>query len=94
MTTAATLSSGEKLAGPRTLKANLGRLRRSSRWHSRKVKGSNNRRKSALKLGRLHAHIPNIRQDGRHKTTTGLVRESSLIGIEDLNVRGMLANEK
>lgn len=94
VTTAATLSSGEKLVGPRALKANLERLRRFSRRHSRKVKGSNNRRKSALKLGRLHARIHNIRQDWCHKATTGLVREFSLIGIEGLNIRGMLANEK
>jgi putative transposase len=29
-----------------------------------------------------------------HQTTTRLVREFSVIGIEDLNVRGMMANEK
>lgn len=94
ITTAATLSSGEKLAGPRALKANLERLRRFSRQHSRKVKGSNNRRKSALKLARIHARIANIRQDWCHKTTTRLVKEFSLVGIETLNVRGMLANER
>ena len=94
VSTAATLSSGEKLEGPKALKANLDRLRRLSRRHSRKVKGSNNRRKSAMKLARLHARISAIRQDWCHQTTTRLVREYGVIGVEDLNVRGMMANEK
>jgi len=35
-----------------------------------------------------------VRQDWLHQTTTRLVREFSLMGIEDLNVRGMMASEK
>ena len=94
VSTAATLSSGEKLPGPKPLQAHLERLQRLSRWHSRKNKGSNNRRKSAMRLARLHARICNVRQDWLHQTTTRLVREFSVIGIEDLNVRGLMATEK
>jgi putative resolvase len=36
----------------------------------------------------------NVRQDWLHQTTTRLVREFSVMGIEDLNVRGLLATEK
>ena len=89
MSTAATLSSGEKLAGPKALE-----LQRLSRWHSRKQKGSRNRRKSALRLARLHARISNVRQDWLHQTTTRLVREFAVLGIEDLNVRGMMGRAK
>ncbi|HJY87400.1 MAG TPA: transposase [Candidatus Acidoferrales bacterium] len=92
--TVARLSSGEKLEGPKALQANLSRLRRLSRQHSRKVKGSSNRRKHARKLGRLHARIANLRRDWLHKTTSGLVKRSSVIGIEDLNVKGMMANQR
>lgn len=92
--TAATLSSGEKLPGPKALPAHLERLQRLSRWHSRKKQGSNNRRKSAMRLARLHARISNVRHDWLHQTTTRLVCEFAVIGIEDLNVRGMMANEK
>jgi len=35
-----------------------------------------------------------MRQDWLHETSTREVRELSLIGIEDLNVRGLLANDK
>jgi len=94
VSTAATLSSGEKLPGPKALHAHLERLQRLSRWHSRKQKGSNNRGKSAMRLARLHARISNVRQDWLHQTTTCLVREFPLMGIEDLNVRGMMANER
>jgi putative transposase len=94
VSTTATLSSGEKLPGPKALHAHLERLQRLSRWHSRKKKGSHNRRKSAMRLARLHARICHVRQDWLHQTTTRLVREFAVIGIEDLNVRGMMASEK
>ena len=94
VSTAATLSSGKKLSAPKALHAHLERLQRLSRRHSRKKKGSHNRRKSAMQLARLHARISHVRQDWLHQTTTRLVREFAVVGIEDLNVRGMMANQK
>ncbi len=47
-----------------------------------------------MRLARLHARISHVRQDWLHQTTTRLVREFTIIGIEDLNVRGMMANGK
>ncbi|ORE90693.1 transposase OrfB [Stappia sp. 22II-S9-Z10] len=90
----ATLSSGEVVAGPKAHKALLQRLRRLSRSLSRKVKGSANRRKARTKLATLHARIANIRGDALHKLTTRLVLENDVIGIEDLNVRGMAKNRR
>jgi putative transposase len=55
---------------------------------------SNNRGKSIFKVSRLHARISNIRKDFTHQLTTRLCRENQTIVIEDLNVKGMLANEK
>jgi len=55
---------------------------------------SNNRQKSAATLARLHARIANIRADFVHKLTTRLCRENQALVIEDVNVKGMLANEK
>lgn len=88
----ATLSTGETIPGPKPHKALLSRLRRLSRSLSRKVKGSANRRKAKAKLAKLHARIANIRQDAMHKLTSSLTRRFHTIGIEDLNVRGMMAN--
>ena len=89
----ATLSTGEPpIPGPKPHKALLGRLRRLSRSLSRKVKGSANRHKAKAKLARLHASIAVIRSDALHKLTTDLTRRFHTIGIEDLNVRGMVRN--
>jgi len=67
-------------------------VKRLSRSLGRKVKGSANRLQAKAKLARLHARIANIRNDALHKLTTGLVERFDLIGIEDLHVRGMMAN--
>jgi len=88
----ATLSTGEKVVGPKPHKAMLKRLRRLSRSMSRKGKGSANRNKARRRLGRLHARIANIRQDALHKLTSDLTRRFHTVAIEDLNVRGMLKN--
>ena len=88
----AILSTGEKVVGAKPHKALLSRLKRLSRSLSRKVKGSANRHKAKQKLAKLHARIANIRQDSLHKLTTDLTRRFHTIGIEDLNVSGMMKN--
>ena len=88
----ATLSTGETIPGPKAHKALLGRVQRLSRSLSRKQKGSCNRKKVQRKLARLHARIANIRSHALHTLTTDLTRRFHTLGIEDLNVRGMLKN--
>lgn len=53
---------------------------------------SANRAKAKLKLARLHKRIADIRTDFLHKATTELTRRFHTIGIEDLNVQGMMKN--
>ncbi len=55
-------------------------------------RGSANFRKAKARLTKLHARIANIRHDATHKLTTDLTKTYRVIGIEDLNVRGMSAN--
>jgi putative transposase len=88
----ATLSTGEKIVGPKPHKTLLSRLKTAAKSLSRKVKGSRNRAKAKIKLSRLHARIANIRLDATHKFTTELVNRFQVICIEDLNVRGMVKN--
>lgn len=90
----ATMSDGSSVEGPKALRSNLKRLKRLSRSLSRKVKGSANRRKAKAKLARLHARVSNLRKDSLHKLTTALVKTFAVIGVEDLNVKGMMANGK
>ena len=92
VSTLATLSTGEKVVAVKPHKALLSRLQRLSRSLSRKVKGSANRHKAKQKLAKLHARIANIRRDSLHQLTTDLTRRFHTIGIEDLNVSGMVKN--
>ena len=87
-------SDGQVFDAPKPLKENLKRLQRRSRQHSRKQKGSNNRKKSQRRLARLHARIARIRYDWQHKVTTKIARENQTVCLEDLNVKGMMANRR
>lgn len=55
---------------------------------------SANRRKASRALARLHARIARLRTDFLHKLTTRLCRENQTVVIEDLNVKGMMANAR
>ncbi|OFC42676.1 hypothetical protein BAE30_14930 [Acidithiobacillus caldus] len=55
---------------------------------------SENAKKARAKLSRLHARVANIRADALHKLTFDLTRRFHTIGIEDLNVRGMMKNHR
>lgn len=90
----AVMSNNEKIVAPKPLASSLKRLKRLSRKHSRKAKGSNNKKKSALKLSRLHRKIRNVRKDFLHKQTTKLAKTKSVIVLEDLGVKEMQNNNK
>ena len=55
---------------------------------------SRNREKTARKLARTYQKTRNLRQDFLHKLTTQLCRENQTIGLETLNVAGMVQNRK
>ena len=88
----ATLSMEETIDGRKPHKALLSRLQRLSRSLSRKQNGSARRKKAKGKLAKLHARIAAIRTDALHRLTTNLTRRFHTIGIEGLNVRGMVKN--
>jgi putative transposase len=96
----ATLSDGTKVAGAKAYKTLLPRLRRLNKSLSRKTGGkkgetkSKNYIKTQIKLASLHARIANIRKDETHKLTSMITRNYSIIGIEKLNVSGMVKNHR
>lgn len=61
---------------------------------TRRQKGGRNRAKTKARLSRLHWRIACVRQDAIHKATTEIIRKVSVIGIESLNVSGMVKNRK
>lgn len=69
---------------------NKKKLAKLQRNLSRKQKGSKNREKARVKLARLEKHISDFRKDYIEKETLRLVRTYDIIGIEDLNLQGMM----
>jgi len=92
--TLAVLSDGSEVPNVKAHQAKMARLRRLNKSLSRKQKGSNNWKKAVVRLGRLHMQIANIRKDALHKLTSQLVRDYSVVVIEDLNVKGMSKNRR
>ncbi len=92
--TAIVTSSGQEFQSPKPLKAVLEKLARANRILHRRKKGSNNRRKAATKVAKLHAKIANVRRDWAHKVTTQVCCENQAVCIEDLNVAGMVRNHR
>ena len=85
-------SDGEKIANPKHFNRLYHKLRIAQKELSRKTKGSSNQRKARLEVARIHASIKDARTDFLHKLTTRLVRENSLIAIEDLSIKNMVKN--
>lgn len=90
----ATLSTQQVFDAPKPLKQAKTKLATLHRQASKQLKGSKNQRKTYNKISRLHARIARIRLDFLHKLTTYLAQTFKLIKIEDLNVKGMMANHK
>src|SRR6266700_7038889 len=90
--TLTTLSDGEKFENQKHYRKSLGRIAGLSKGLSRKVEGSQNWWKHTKKLAKAHDRVACQRQDGLHKMSTYVARTYSLIGLEDLNTKGMLAN--
>jgi putative transposase len=87
-------SDGERFENQKPLRSPLRRIKRLQRRVSRRVKGSNNRGKALDKLARDHYRVACLRADTLHKATVQIARKASLIGLEDLNVAGMLKNRR
>ena len=92
--TLATCSDGTTYENPRPLKRYERKLARANRALSRKVYQSKNWYKAKKRLGAVHYRIACIREDAHHQATTQIVRKAAAIGIETLNISGLLKNRK
>ncbi|HKQ74477.1 MAG TPA: transposase [Blastocatellia bacterium] len=90
----ATLSNGEEIENPRHLKSALDNLQRRQRRLSRRQKGSKRRAKQRIKVAKAHLKVSRCRKDFQHKVSTDLVRRFDAITVEDLNIRGMVKNQR
>ncbi len=90
----ATCSDGTIFPHPRAYKHTQKKLARHIRELSRRQMGSANRNKTKVKLAKVHQRMANIRKDAIHKLTSWLCKNHAVIGLEDLNVSGMMKNHK
>jgi len=96
----AVLSDGTVITGAKASRKYKNQLKRLNQALSRKAgakegeKKSNNFVKTKRKISRLYAKMANLRNDETHKLTAMLTKTYNVIGIEDLNVKGMMSNHK
>ncbi len=88
----ATLSTAEEYENQAFLKAALRKLRQANKRLHRRKPGSKNREKARKQVARLHYRITSLRDDVLHKLTTRVASCYGIVGIEDLNLKGLLKN--
>ncbi|MEZ4734888.1 MAG: RNA-guided endonuclease TnpB family protein, partial [Caldilineaceae bacterium] len=81
-----------KIEPPKHLRKAEKLLKIRQRRVSRKVKGSNSRNKARLVVAATHEKIANRRKDFHHQLTRRIVNQFGTIGMETLNVKGMIRN--
>ena len=92
--TLAALSDGRKFENQKLLRSKLRKLKRLNRELSRRQEGSCHWNYTKAKLARFHRRIADQRMDYQHKITTEIAGTYQIIGVEDLNVAGMLKNHR
>jgi putative transposase len=87
-------SDGSAITNPKYFRKNQAKFKRMQRRLHKKKKGSSRRKKAKLKVAKLHQKTANQRDFFLHNVSTSIVKNYDIIGIEDLNVAGMVKNHK
>ncbi|MEH2419206.1 RNA-guided endonuclease InsQ/TnpB family protein [Nostoc sp.] len=85
-------SNGAMTENPKFLRSGEKVLKRLGRRVSRRVKGSKNRGKARLILGKRHLKISRQRKDHAVKLARCVVQSNDLIAYEDLRIKNMVKN--
>jgi putative transposase len=85
-------SNGVKVENPRFYRTTEQKLKRKHRQVSKKVKGSSNRRKARVRLGKVHQKISRQRKDHAIKLARCVIRSNDLVAYEDLRIKSMSKN--
>ena len=88
------LSTGEQVANDKLLRQHAKRLKRYQRMMSRRKYNSVHYKDIKKTFNKKNIYIKNYRKDLIHKATTEIVKHNMVVAIEDLNVKGMVANHK
>ncbi|PSB04252.1 RNA-guided endonuclease InsQ/TnpB family protein [Merismopedia glauca] len=85
-------SLGNKIDNPRFLRKAEKKLKRLQRRLSKKVKGSQNRNKARVKLGKAHLKVSRQRKDFVVKLARCVIRSHDAIAYEDLRISNLVRN--
>lgn len=85
-------SDGEVFENKHFFKKEEKQIKKLQRQLSKKVKGSNNRKKAQVRIAKLFERITNKKDAYIHYVTNELLANFDTIFMEDLNVQGMLRN--
>jgi putative transposase len=83
------IESGFSIESPLFLKASLNTVRKASKQHAKKQKGSTNREQARKHLARYHEAIANRRRDWFWKLAHKLTDQFDVLCFETLNLKGM-----
>ena len=92
--TFAVLSDGTEIENPKHLQVAMTKLKKLQQRVSRKAKGSANRKKAINRLATMHEKVSNQRKDFANKLSHQIATNYDTVIVEDLNIAGMLKNDK
>lgn len=84
-----TCSDGSRIESPQFFKQSLKAIRKASKQHSQKLKGSANRERARKNLARKYEDISNRRRDCFWKLAHELTNKFDILCFETLNLKGM-----
>jgi putative transposase len=84
-----TCSDGSKIESPQFFKQSLNGIKKASKHHSTKLKGSVNRERARKNLVRKHEDISHRRRDWFWKLAHELTSKFDVLCFETLNLKGM-----
>jgi putative transposase len=85
-------SNDNRAENPRFLRQGTNRVRMAQRTVCRRVKGSNNRRRARLILGKRHLKISRQRKDHAVKLARCVITSNDVVAYEDLRIQNMVRN--
>jgi putative transposase len=84
-----TCSDGNLIESPQFLKQSLNAIKKASKHHSKKLKGSANRERARKNLVRQHENTSNSRRDWFWKLAHDLTNRFDVLCFETLNLKAM-----
>lgn len=85
-------SDGLMVVNPKNYCRLQGRMRVASRRASRRIHGSNRRKRAVLLLRSIHSKISECRSDFTHKLSKQIISDYDLIAVEDLRICNLVRN--